>query len=248
MTLRATIWGWDQLKVTSTEKIVLLDLCDRANHDNVCWPKQKTIAARTRLTERTVCTALAKLETLKLIHRRPRVINSKRTSDWITLLIRPPEPPPAAAPPVGPPPADTPSHPTPKNEAVSGDHQNVVQVPTGTSFSVIYEDEAPRQKQTTAHFLEPFPEPGRPDLEAMTHAARTIEEIAMELGSAIDWSAPGINNLAPVVTWLTQFNEREVQACLIKVARRVGDGARIGSWKYFEAEILNSCRAGQGDG
>jgi hypothetical protein len=82
----------------------------------------------------------------------------------------------------------------------------------------------------------------------MTHAVRTIEKIAMELGSAIDWSAPGINNLAPVVTWLTQFDEREVIVCLIKVVRRVGNGTRIGSWRYFEAEILNSCRASQGDG
>jgi hypothetical protein len=97
MSFHATKWGWERLEVTSTEKIVLLELCDRANHNNVCWPKQKTIAARTRLTERTVCTVLAKLEALELIRRRPRVVNSKRTSDLITLLIRPTEPPPAAA-------------------------------------------------------------------------------------------------------------------------------------------------------
>ncbi|MGY4349104.1 DNA-binding transcriptional MocR family regulator [Bradyrhizobium sp. GM7.3] len=99
MSLQATIWGWEQRNISSTEKIVLLDLCDRANVNNVCWPKQKTIAARTRLTERTVCSALAKLESLKLIHRRPRVVNRTRTSDWITLLIHPPAPPPTTTPP-----------------------------------------------------------------------------------------------------------------------------------------------------
>ncbi|MGY4349103.1 hypothetical protein ACVWXM_005596 [Bradyrhizobium sp. GM7.3] len=120
-------------------------------------------------------------------------------------------------------------------------------MPTGTSFSVIYNDETPRQKQTIPHLLEPFPEPGRPDLEAIIHAVRTVEEIATGLGPAIDWSAPGINNLAPVATWLTQFDEGEVRSCLIKVARRAGKGTQIGSWKYFETEILNSCRTGQED-
>jgi len=249
MSLQATIWGWKQLNITSTEKIVLLDLCDRANDANVCWPKQKTIANRTRLTERTVCTVLAKLEALKLIHRKSRNVNRKRTSDWITLLIRPLEPPPTAAPPVGPPPADTPSHPTLKNEAVSGDNQNVVQVPTRTNFSVIYHDETPRQNQPLPGFIEPFPEPGRLDVDAIIYAVRTIEGIAVELGPAIDWSAPGINNLAPVATWLMHFDEREVKSCLIKVARRVGNGAsKIASWKYFEAEVLNACRADQDDG
>jgi hypothetical protein len=248
MSLQATIWGWAQFDVTSTEKLVLLDLCDRANANNVCWPKQKTIAQRTRLTERTVCSMLARLETLELIRRSTRWTGLKRTSDLITLCIHPLVPPPTAAPPTGPTHEDVPPCPTPKHEAASGDHQNDVQESTGNSFSVICNDEPPRQNQATPHFLEPFPEPGRPDLEAIIHASRTINEIATELGPAIDWSAPGINNLALVATWLTQFDEREVMTCLIKVARRVGKGsARISSWKYFEAEVQNSCRADPDD-
>jgi hypothetical protein len=60
MSLPATRWGWKQSEITSTQKLVLLELCDRANHKNVCWPKQKTIARRTRYTERAVNTALQK--------------------------------------------------------------------------------------------------------------------------------------------------------------------------------------------
>jgi hypothetical protein len=253
MSFDATKWGWEQLNISSTEKLVLLDLCDRANANNVCWPRQRTIANRTRLTERTVCSALAKLESLKLIHRRSRLINGRRTSDWITLVIGPPAPPPADAPPANPPPANDPPPPndlprsTRQSEVISCDHQNVLREPTGKSFSVICNDEPPRLKQTIAHFLEPFPEPGRPDLEAIIYAARTIDEIATELGPAIDWSAPGINNLAPIATWLRQLDEQEVRSCLIEIAQRVSNGpGRIGSWKYFEEEILKSCRQENG--
>jgi DNA-binding MarR family transcriptional regulator len=83
MTLGAPIWGWEQNSISSPQKLVLLDLCDRANKNDVCWPKQTTIAARTGLTERSVNSALKALETLQLIKHQPRMIANKRTSDWI---------------------------------------------------------------------------------------------------------------------------------------------------------------------
>lgn len=66
---------------------MLLDLCDRANAAGQCWPKQKTIAGRVRLTERAVCTALAALQQKNLIRRLPRIKFGKRTSDLITILV-----------------------------------------------------------------------------------------------------------------------------------------------------------------
>ncbi len=244
MSLRATRWGWSQGGITSTQKLVLLDLCDRANHENVCWPKQETIAKRTRYTERAVNSALQKLEELGLISRLKRMIGTKRTSDLITLQVNRPAPGSSSAtPPPTPVPPDTPPLPLPHEPASDG-NLNVVPEPTGTTFSVIYQDEPSRQKQTNAClFLEVFPLPGRPDLEALTYAARTIEDLSSELGAAIDWPSPGIQDLQPVVRWLTHFDESKVTSCLIEVAQRNRNfGSPIRSWRYFESEIVSSCQ------
>src|SRR5262245_44240461 len=89
MSVRATTWAWRQ-KITSTEKLVLLELCDHVNdkhnHD-ACWPDQDTIASRTGFTPRTVHSALKSLEKRGLIKRQRRMIGGQRTSDWITVLI-----------------------------------------------------------------------------------------------------------------------------------------------------------------
>jgi len=242
MTLGATIWGWEQNSISSTQKLVLLDLCDRANKDDVCWPKQATIAARTGLTERSVNSALKALEALQLIKRQPRMIGNKRTSDWITLRRNRPA---AASSTTIPASTSVPMDASPillPHEPVSDENQNVVPKPTGTTFSVIVQDEPPRQKQTIPAFLEIFPEPGRPDLAALTYAARTIEELSSELGPAIDWGSPGIQNLQPVVRWLRDFDERKVASCLIEVAQRNRKFGSIRSWRYFEAAILNACK------
>jgi hypothetical protein len=79
MSFAATLWAWKQEDISSTQKLVLLDLCDRANAAGQCWPKQKTIAGRVRLTERAVCTALAALQQKNLIRRLPRIKFGKRT-------------------------------------------------------------------------------------------------------------------------------------------------------------------------
>jgi len=245
MSFPATRWGWTQCGITSTQKLVLLDLCDRANKDNVCWPKQATIARRTRYTERAVNSALQKLEELGLISRQKRMIGTRRTSDLITLQINQPAAGSSSVTPSPtPPPPDAPPPPLPlPHEPVSDKNLNVVPDPTGTTFSVINQDEPSRQKQTVPLFLEVFPLPGRPDLEALTHAARIVEDLSSKLGEAIDWPSPGIQNLQPVVRWLENFDESKVTSCLIEVAERNRNfGSPIRSWQYFEAEIMNACQ------
>jgi hypothetical protein len=164
------------------------------------------------------------------------------------LLIKGPEAPPL--PPV-PPPDPGPTCPPPdvsSTEAASGEYQNDVQSPTGTTFSVIYKDEPSRQKQTSrAVFLEFF-EPGRPDLDALTYAGRTMEELSVELGTEIDWEAPGIQNLALVVEWLKRLEEDTVTSCIVEVVRRNRNSAApIRSWQYFEAEMARLLTGSQND-
>jgi DNA-binding transcriptional MocR family regulator len=240
--LRATRWGWKQ-KITSTEKLVLLELCDRINDkskEDVCWPKQETIAERTGFTERTVNTALKELQARGLIKRQRRMIGGQRTSDMITVLIDGPQ----AVSSTAAPPSDSDPRPASPDvllpEANSGGNPNDVPVPTGNTFSVIYKDKSTRLNQISPNFLYEFPEPGRPDLDALNYAARTIDEIAAELGTTIDWSAQGIQNLRPVVEWLAHLEEQKVIASLIEVTRRNRAGARapIQSWAYFNAEML----------
>ncbi len=89
MSFELTLWAWEQCDLSSTQKLVLLDLCDRANAKSRTWPMQKTIAARVCLTPRAVCTALAALEGRGLIRRQTRFGSSgKRTSDMITVIGR----------------------------------------------------------------------------------------------------------------------------------------------------------------
>ena len=48
MSVRATKWGWKQ-QVSATEKLVLLELCDRINDKrkkDICWPRQEMIVFR----------------------------------------------------------------------------------------------------------------------------------------------------------------------------------------------------------
>ena len=51
-------------------KSVYIYLRDRANGDDVCWPKVKTIATELKLSRRTVQRALTDLESAGMIERR----------------------------------------------------------------------------------------------------------------------------------------------------------------------------------
>jgi hypothetical protein len=131
------------------------------------------------------------------------------------------------------------AHQPPLPETHSSDNAKETPLATRTTTSVIYNDEPTRLNHNPCIFLQIFPEPGRPDIDALNYAALTVEEIAIELGTAIDWRAPGIQNLRPVVKWLCELEERKVVRTLIEVARRHRTGGRvpIQSWAYFEAEM-----------
>lgn len=57
MSIKLLSAAWD-LKIGSTEKMVLMSLCDFANEQGVCWPSVATICRKTSKSERTVQTAL----------------------------------------------------------------------------------------------------------------------------------------------------------------------------------------------
>jgi hypothetical protein len=242
MSLRATIWGWTQNQISSTQKLVLLDLCDRAGRQNTGWPKQATIASRVRLTERAVHSALAVLVQKGLIKRSPRTRNGKRTSDLITVLVDGLSPPSTApeitpvAPSLGRADLDLPT------EADSAGHLNDLHVSPGMTFGVTCNEEPSRLNQVVQRFLEMMPEPDRPDIDRRTYAARLLNQLfSQEIGAAIDWLSPGIDDLGEVIKWLEIFKEEDVTSCLVRVADRnhKSKAQPIRSWKYFESEIFS---------
>jgi hypothetical protein len=165
------------------------------------------------------------------------MIDGRRTSDRITVLIKQFEAISPAAQASDPDPSPASLH-----EANSGSNQKEIPEVTGTTFGVIGKDEPTRLKRINpqAFFLEYF-EPGRPDLDAWNDAGRTIAEISLELGTAMDWASPGIQDLLPVVEWLRRLERHKVTSCLIEVAQRAlkSGSMPIRTWKYFEAEMSN---------
>ena len=67
MSVQATTWAWLQPTGSSTEKLVVVNLGDRANADGYCFPGLVTIARDTELDERSVRRALKKLADAGLI-------------------------------------------------------------------------------------------------------------------------------------------------------------------------------------
>jgi len=87
MSVRATTWAWEQ-DVDGTALLLLLAIADRADDDGVIWQSQKTLAAKTRTSERTVRRTLAALEERGLLERlRRNRKNGSRTSDYIVLNL-----------------------------------------------------------------------------------------------------------------------------------------------------------------
>jgi DNA-binding MarR family transcriptional regulator len=74
--------------VSPSEKLLLLALANYADADGECWPSQTTLTFDTGLSERTIRTALASLESAGLLSRERRSRpNGSRTSDLITLTL-----------------------------------------------------------------------------------------------------------------------------------------------------------------
>ncbi len=68
MSNKCVTWAWKQ-PLTSSIKLVLVNICDRANDQKgyQCWPAIETISKDTGLARRTVQRSLATLEKEKLI-------------------------------------------------------------------------------------------------------------------------------------------------------------------------------------
>ena len=63
MSIDATRWAWQQRHITTTQKILLLSMADRAGEDHTCWPSLARLCADTGLSDRAVQKAMT--ETLK---------------------------------------------------------------------------------------------------------------------------------------------------------------------------------------
>ena len=61
MSFDATRWAWKVKVQNSSEKLVLVNLADRVNAYDECWPSQKRISADTQLNIKTVRKALKSL-------------------------------------------------------------------------------------------------------------------------------------------------------------------------------------------
>jgi hypothetical protein len=70
MSIKLMALAWE-LDIPTTEKMVLLCLCDHANNDGICWPSAEGLGRRCSLTERTVRKAIKWLEENNWIEIRP---------------------------------------------------------------------------------------------------------------------------------------------------------------------------------
>jgi Helix-turn-helix domain len=91
MSVQAISWALALRRLPSTEKFVLVALCNYANHEGTqCFPGQQRLAEDTGLTDRTVRKVLASLEKRRLITRRQRRrADGYKTSDEITIHFSP---------------------------------------------------------------------------------------------------------------------------------------------------------------
>lgn len=69
MSLTATQRAWKASGISPTERLVLLDLADRANREDFAWPSIEDIMDRTGLGKTAVYTALRVLKACKLVNQ-----------------------------------------------------------------------------------------------------------------------------------------------------------------------------------
>ncbi len=85
MSLDATVWAWKQ-KVTSTQKLVLLSLADRAGENHDCWPSIERIVDNTGLNRKTVMKAIKDMVELDLIHSQKKAFGRSNTYTLIGVM------------------------------------------------------------------------------------------------------------------------------------------------------------------
>lgn len=72
MSIEYLSWAFDLEGLSSSEKLTLLALCDRANHEGECWPSSQDVERRTGLNRKTLQKTLSALEEKELIRRGKR--------------------------------------------------------------------------------------------------------------------------------------------------------------------------------
>jgi hypothetical protein len=212
MSLAASRNVW-RMTLAPAEKLVLLNLADRANVACVCWPSQKTMARDTGLSERSVRAKLRQLENCGLISRMPRMRGSSRISDLIRLKLTA----------------------QPDAEPVAAALRQDLPVGPGTACRQTYQDEPIRLNQDTNEpcWFERMPEPGRPETFDHNAGVRLARSVSRVIERA-DWRSEGLVSLARLVDWVGRYEYDRLERCLIETARRANRaGSTIKSWKYF---------------
>lgn len=65
------VWAWAQ-EISATEVLVLIALADHADDDGLCWPGQKGLAQKTKLTRQAINGILKRLKEAGIIEVIPR--------------------------------------------------------------------------------------------------------------------------------------------------------------------------------
>jgi Helix-turn-helix domain len=211
------------------QRLVLLNLADRANKKAECWPSQKRIARDTGLGERTVRGRLAELEALGFIARRHRNRGTGKTSDLIILLMNG-KPNTQASGTEGPLPAPN-----------AATHRQSMPQASGMSGRLINQSlinqTDPNTPKNYAIWFVLMPVPNRPDIDRYNRAVEFATEVSTSIRAA-DWSNAGFATLELVEGWLEKVDEPLLRQCLIETAALAGRaGTTIKSWHYFAKAV-----------
>lgn len=88
MSISAMNWAWEQETDGPAMQIILVALADFADEEHSCWPSMAKLAARARISERTVKRVLRDLETAGYFVRRRRYVAfGKRSNDRYVLAV-----------------------------------------------------------------------------------------------------------------------------------------------------------------
>ncbi len=87
MSFKCMAWASEQKTGSSTKKLILLLLADRANDKGKCFPSHTTIANDSELSRITVIRNIKSLEEQGLLSIKNRSNNGKKTSNVYTLNI-----------------------------------------------------------------------------------------------------------------------------------------------------------------
>jgi hypothetical protein len=81
----SVVWGWP---LSGNRKVVALALADEANDSGVCWPSQKRLARKCRLSTRRLRDHLKALEAdSKLVREQRHRDDGSRSSDGYRLVL-----------------------------------------------------------------------------------------------------------------------------------------------------------------